>query len=93
MMLHVTISSTVVFDAASNGIPTYLIDPPADEPILENWFWRDDYGYPYFGKPLADLVRMADREDTHKKMRMWYNRFYTPFTKTQCKNLLGLAAS
>ena len=88
MKVHVTFSSTVVFDAASNGIISNLISPPNDDPVLENWFWRDDYHYPYFGKNFKEVISLCDAEGTAAAIKDWYAKYYEPFTEQKCLKLL-----
>jgi len=89
MFLHVTFSSTVVFDAASNGVPSYFLMPtdPKD-PILENAFWRDDYACPFYGKSLDEMMSAAADPAVRTDTRQWYERFYAPFDEAQCLRLL-----
>ena len=88
MKIHVTFSSTVVFDAASNGIISYLIPPPNNDPVLENCFWRDDYHYPYFGKSFKGIVSLCDAEGTAATIKDWYAKYYEPFSEQKCLELL-----
>lgn len=89
MYLHVTFSSTVVFDAASNGIPSYFLMPsdPQDT-VLENVFWRDDYACPFYGKSLDEMMADAGRAMVRADTRKWYGQFYAPFDETNCLQLL-----
>ena len=89
MYLHVTFSSTVVFDAASNGVPSYLLMPtnPRD-PVLENAFWRDDYACPFFGMSLDEMMSAADNPHVRADTRAWYERFYAPFDEERCLRLI-----
>lgn len=88
MKIHATFSSTVVFDSASNGIVSYLIPPPNEDPVLENWFWRDDYHYPFFGKNLKEVVSLSETVGTEAVVRDWYLKYYEPFSEKKCLQLL-----
>ena len=88
MKVHVTFSSTVVFDAASNGIPSCLLDPPNDDPVLENIFWRDDYHYPFYGKNLKEILELSENPETAIEIKSWFKRFYEPFENKRCLELL-----
>ena len=81
MFVHVTFSSTVVFDAASNGVPSFLMAPPPDEQLLENWFWKEDYAYPYAEKTFDEVMELAKSELCRTSIKLWYKDFYTPFIK------------
>lgn len=89
MKVHVTFSSTVVLDAASNGILSYLIEPPNDDVVLENRFWRDDYQYPYYGKSLQDIIALSDEPQSEETIKSWYNQYYEPFSFENCQKLLS----
>ena len=86
MVLHVTFMSTVTFDCASAGVPTYLLDFPAAK-ILKRDLFRDDYEYPYFGKTVEEILAIPV-EEARKAMLRWYRRFYTPFREENCLQLL-----
>lgn len=90
MFVHVTFSSTVVFDAASNGIPSFLMAPPPDEQLLENWFWKEDYAYPYAEKTFDEVMELAKLEICRSSIKSWYDNFYTPFAKESCLNLINI---
>ena len=86
MALHVTFNSTVTFDCASQGIPTFLVDFPEAKIIMRN-FYRDDYGYPFYDKPVDDILG-SPIEETRRTIIDWYHRFYTPFSEENCRRLL-----
>ena len=86
MALHVTYCSTVTFDCASAGVPTYLLDFP-DAKILKRDLFRDDYEYPYFDKSVEELLAMPFAE-ARKAMVEWYRKFYAPFSAENCLRLL-----
>lgn len=88
MKVHVTFSSTVVFDAASNGILSLLLSPPNDDPVLENSFWRDDYHYPYYGSNLMEVLTLSEKPAIADEIQNWFKCFYAPFDKKRCLNLL-----
>lgn len=86
MALHVTFNSTVTFDCASQGIPTFLVDFPEAKIIMRN-FYRDDYGYPFYDKSVDDILG-SPIEETRRTIIDWYHRFYTPFSEENCLKLL-----
>ena len=86
MALHVTFNSTVTFDCASQGIPTFLVDYPEAKVIMRN-FYRDDYGYPVYDKSVDDILG-SPIEETRRTIIDWYHRFYTPFSEENCLKLL-----
>lgn len=86
MALHVTFNSTVTFDCASQGIPTFLVDFPEAKIIMRN-FYRDDYGYPFYDKSVDDILG-SPREEIRKTILDWYHRFYTPFSEENCCRLI-----
>lgn len=86
MALHVTFNSTVTFDCASQGIPTFLVDYPGAKVIMRN-FYRDDYEYPFYDKTVDDILG-SPREEIRRTIVDWYHRFYTPFSEENCLKLL-----
>lgn len=86
MALHVTFNSTVTFDCASQGIPTFLVDFPEAKIIMRN-FYRDDYGYPFYDKSVDDIL-VSPIEEIRRTIIDWYHRFYTPFSDENCLKLL-----
>lgn len=86
MALHVTFNSTVTFDCASQGIPTFLVDFPEAKIIMRN-FYRDDYGYPFYDKSVDDILG-SPIEETRRTIIDWYHLFYTPFSEENCLKLL-----
>ena len=73
MALHVTFTSTVTFDCASVGVPTYLLEFPVAK-ILHREFWCDDYNYPYFDKTVGEILAIP-AEETRRTMVEWYRKF------------------
>ena len=86
MVLHVTFMSTVTFDCASAGVPTYLLDFPAAK-ILKRDLFRNDYAYPYFDKTVEEILAIPT-EEARKTMMEWYRKFYAPFDEKNCLRLL-----
>ena len=86
MALHVTFMSTVTFDCASAGVPTYLLDFPAAK-ILNRDLFRDDYAYPYFDKTAEEILAISV-DESRNTMLQWYKKFYTPFSEEGCLRLL-----
>lgn len=78
MKLHATFSSTVCFDAASAGVPTEFVPYPENR-ILDGRFYIEDFSYP-------------ETDHSAEAIRAWYESCYTPFSKENCKKLLGLAS-
>lgn len=78
MKLHATFSSTVCFDAASAGVPTEFVPYPENR-ILDGRFYIDDFSYP-------------ETDQSPVAIRAWYESCYTPFSKENCKKLLGLVS-
>ena len=89
MLFHVTFSSTVVFDAASNGIVSYLMDSETNDPVLEKSFWSDDYHYPYHDIILSEVLDICAERDTAIRIRQWYEKFYEPFEEKKCLELIN----
>ena len=89
MVIHVTFSSTVCFDCASCGIPTYFL-PYYENAILDSRYYRDDFVYPYFGISFADLLMLQakDSEQMQRTIREWYETCYAPFCEERCLALL-----
>lgn len=89
MAIHVTFSSTVCFDCASCGIPTYFL-PYYENAILDSRYYRDDFAYPYFETTFADLLtaQATDAARMQRAIRQWYETCYTPFREETCLALL-----
>ena len=87
MALHVTFMSTVTFDCASAGVPTYLLDFPAAK-ILNRDLFRDDYAYPYFDNTFEEILAIPV-DETRNTMLQWYRKFYMPFSDENCLQLLN----
>lgn len=86
MALHVTFTSTVTFDCASQGIPSFLLDLTKAD-ILNKSYYRDDYSYPYYDKTVEEILKIPF-EVTKTTMLEWYHRFYAPFSENKCLELL-----
>jgi len=86
MALHVTFNSTVTFDCASHGIPTFLVDLPSAKIIMRD-FYKSDYNYPLFDKTVAEILEMPTKE-VREIILKWYHDFYTPFSEANCLALL-----
>lgn len=86
MALHVTFNSTVTFDCASHGIPTFLVDLPSAKIIMRN-FYKDDYCYPYYDKSVSEILDLPF-EESSATILAWYQHFYTPFSEENCLSLL-----
>ena len=87
MVLHVTFNSTVTFDCASHGIPTFLVDLPSVKIIMRN-FYNDDYGYPYYDKTIDEILELPF-EESRLTILAWYHHFYAPFSEENCLRLLS----
>ena len=89
MALHVTFSSTVTFDAASVGVPT--CHPPYPEnKILDGRFYGTDFGYPFAGKTVDELLALMkhDVAATMRTTRDWFLSCHAPFDEKTCLSLL-----
>lgn len=86
MALHVTFTSTVTFDCASQGIPTYLVELPHAD-ILNRDYYRDDYHYPYFDKTAEEILSMP-LDEVKQSVINWYKEFYELFDEAKCLKIL-----
>lgn len=82
-----TISSTTAFDAAAYGVPTILLNGSA-----AGWgnMIVEEYAYPYPNMTVEQYCGMEEskRLEVCKKVRDWYEKFYTPFSEENCLKLL-----
>ena len=86
MALHLTFNSTVTFDCASHGVPTFLVDLPSAKIIMRN-FYKDDYDYPYYDKSVSEILELPV-EESRLIILAWYHHFYTQFSVANCIQLL-----
>ena len=86
MALHVTFNSTVTFDCASHGVPTFLVDLPSAKIIMRD-FYKSDYNYPLYDKTIGEILEMPHKE-VREIILKWYHDFYTPFSEANCLALL-----
>lgn len=89
MALHVTFSSTVTFDAASAGVPTYL-PPYPENKILDGRFYGTDFNYPFAGQTVEELLALMkdDTAATMKTTHDWFLSCYTLFDEMNCLSLI-----
>lgn len=92
--LHITLFSTVVFDAAARGIPTLLWDTTDSKCFL----YPEYYKYPI--NPTGDEMMIENitnyvkdaqlYDDASKKVYNWFNYCYTPLKEDSFLNALNL---
>lgn len=89
MALHVTFSSTVTFDAASAGVPTYH-PPYSENKILDGRFYGTDFNYPFAEKTAEALLSLMkdDTAATVKTTHDWFLSCYAPFDEKNCLSLI-----
>ena len=90
--LHITFSSTTIFEAAASAVPTLLVETGCS--YLPSSMYKDEFGYPL---PPADGKQSAlELLELHKdrarldrlsqRVLEWADRFYSPFDPSQFFN-------
>ena len=87
---HVTFYSTVAFDVARWGIPTYFLTTPD---ILQGAIFHAVYGYPQPQGSFAEAVEEAltDKsryEELKKQVIRWRGEYYAPFDAEKFVSLI-----
>lgn len=83
----VTINSTVVFDAAAEGVTTVLLD---GTPLGWSNIFRDEYTYPFAETDLGTMMTLLRESPTivSERLALWYNDYYTKFDEGRLLKLL-----
>ena len=87
--LHITWSSTTVFEFASYGIPSFIISDKR-YPLGENIYY-DQFGYPlFYGIPLDEAISdlMHNRKVLTNEITKWYSSIYATFDEDLILSLM-----
>ncbi|MCD0486907.1 hypothetical protein LPB86_01620 [Pedobacter sp. MC2016-14] len=94
--LHVTIYSTVAFDYAEKGIPTYFVQSKsAPEGKM---IYLDKYAYPCVYPSLSEMITVYLTDhgrymDEGLKVMEWQKNFYADFDAKQFLNILSFSGN
>lgn len=94
ILLHATFSSTVAFDVASVGAPTFFL--PSPDPALKDARAISAYrDCPFLGLSADEIVARAKSapDETARTVRAWFETFYAPFDEANCRRLLETGPS
>ena len=88
--VNATLDSTVAFDLAAYGIPTYFIGSDMEESTSCADIWRSDFKYPYWGMSFDRIANlMAEQHDETKVvLNRWFSDYYGIFNPDRIGELL-----
>ena len=94
LLLHATFSSTVAFDVASAGVPTFFLPSP-DPAFLDARALNTYRDCPFLDLAADEIVTRVQSapDETARTVRAWFEAFYAPFDEANCRHLLEIGLS
>lgn len=90
--LHITWSSTTVFEYASFGVPSYILSN--EKNLLATNIYYHQFKYPVFkGQSITEVIRIIRNfnkyEEISKIVKEWYAQIYSPFREDVVLSILN----